>query len=75
MLALSVACGLARTDSQSHAARGLVAAMLLYNVIAVAVLAYAGIGLGLHSMALWPIVFLHAAMTFWCLICLRGSSP
>jgi len=73
LLALGVACWLARGDTQSRAARGLVAAMLLYDVAAVAVLASAGIGLGLHGVALWPAVVLHAVMTVWCVACLRRS--
>jgi hypothetical protein len=71
LLALGVACWLARADAQSPAARGLVAGMLLYNVIAVAVLAYAGIGFGLRGPGLWPVVVLHALMTVWCVVCLR----
>ena len=70
LLALGVACWFARSDMQSHAAIGLVAAMLLYNAAAVAVLAYAGICLGLHGALLWPAVFLHAAMAVWCAACL-----
>ena len=73
LLALGVACWLARDDTQSRAARGLVAAMLLYNISVVAVLAFAGIGLGLHGVALWPVVVLHAAMGVWCVACLRRS--
>jgi hypothetical protein len=71
LLALGVACWLARGDTQSRAARGLVAAMLLYDVAAVAVLAFAGIGYGLNGAALWPAVALHAVMTGWCVACLR----
>jgi len=70
LLALGVACWLARGDTQSRAARGLVAAMLLYDVAAVAVLAFAGIGFGLHGVALWPAVVLHAVMAVWCVTCL-----
>jgi hypothetical protein len=71
LFSLGVACWLARGDSQSHAARGLVAAILLYDVAAVAILAFAGIGFGLHGVALWPAVVLHAVMTVWCVVCLR----
>ena len=68
LLALGVACWLARDDTQSRAARGLIAAMSLYNVAAVVVLAFAGIGFGLHGVALWPAVVLHAVMAVWCVM-------
>jgi hypothetical protein len=69
LLALGVACWLARDDTYSRTARGLVAAMLLYNFATVIVLTFAGIGFGLHGIALWPAVVLHAAMAVWCVAC------
>ena len=73
LLALGVVCWMARDDAQSRAARGVVAAMLLYNAGAVAVLVYAGMGLGLSGIGLWPVVLLHAALAGWCLVCLRAK--
>src|SRR5256712_5012820 len=71
LLALGVACWLARGDTQSRATKGLVVAMLMYNIVATAVLAFAGIGLRLHGVLLWPAVVLHAVMGAWCVACLR----
>ena len=75
LLSLGVACWLARGDTQSRAAKGLVVAMLLYDVAAAAILAFAGIGFGLHGIALWPAVALHSVMAIWCIACLRREAP
>jgi hypothetical protein len=74
LLALGIACWLARDDTQSRATRGLVSAMALYNLATVAVLSFAGVGFGLHGVALWPAVILHAMMSVWCIARLRRSS-
>lgn len=70
LLALGVACWLARHDAQSCAARGVVTAMTLYNLGAVVVLGAAGIQSRPAGVALWPAVVLHASMTVWCVTAL-----
>jgi hypothetical protein len=67
LLALGGACWLSRNDAASRAARGVVRAMVVYNLGAVIVLAMAGINSQRVGVALWPVVVLHAAMAVWCI--------
>jgi hypothetical protein len=71
LLALGLSCWLARADGPGRAAHGIVAAMLLYNAAVAAVLVYAGLGLRLTAIGLWPAVGLHGALACWCVVCLR----
>jgi hypothetical protein len=75
LLALGVACWLARHDGQSRAARGLAGAMVFYNAAILTVLVYTGIGLGLSGIGFWPAVLLHAAMAVWCVMSLLKRHP
>jgi hypothetical protein len=73
LLSLGVACWLARRDGASRAGRGLIAALLLYNAAAVAVLANAGAAVKLVGILLWPTVALHAALAVWCFVSWRSG--
>jgi hypothetical protein len=73
LLSLGCACWLARDDGQNRGVGGLVAAMLLYNSVAVAVLANAGVLARLVGLLTWPAVALHAALAVWCIACLRSG--
>ena len=70
LFALGIACWTARWDAQSVASKGLIAAMMLYDVAAAAILAFASIGYGMHGVALWPAVVLHTTLAIWCGVCL-----
>jgi len=67
LFALGVACWLAREDAASRAAKGLVAAMLLYNIGVVAVLVLAWTGSGPVGVSFWPVVLAHAGLAAWCI--------
>lgn len=65
LIALGIACWIARQDNHSVAAKGLVAAMIVYNVGVLAVLTYAGVVSGLSGIGLWPVVLVHFVMAVW----------
>jgi len=73
ILALGIACWLSRRCWQSHFTRGLVVAMLVYNIGVVLIILYAALGLQLLGIVLWPAVLLHMAMAVWCIVKLKSS--
>lgn len=73
LLALGVGCWFAQYDAQSGAARGLVGAMMLYNLGVVVILGTAGIRSQAVGVALWPAVVVHVVMTVWCITWLLGT--
>ena len=72
LLSLAAACWLARDDGPSRARFGLVAALAVYNGVAVAVLVNAVVGLRLAGVLTWPAVAVHAVLAVWCIACLRS---
>jgi hypothetical protein len=74
IFAIGVACWLAREDSGSTAARGLIAATAFYDFVFVAILLAARFVGGLSGLALWPTVVFHLGLAFSSLFCLRQGS-
>jgi hypothetical protein len=72
LIAIGLACWLAREDGASRAARALVTALLVYNVGAGALFAHAAMTLQPPGLGVWGVVVIHALMAFWCITCLKG---
>ncbi len=72
LLAIGVACWLARDDGGSRSQYALLWGMLIYNAGASVLLAMAGALMCMSGVALWPAVALHAAMAVWCATSLRA---
>lgn len=70
LVSLGTACWFASKDDTSRVARGLVAALLFYNVAVPAVLVLAG----LYGVGLWPVVVAHIALAVWSAMCLRTQT-
>lgn len=74
LLALGIAGWLAASDTRSCAARGVVSAMVVYNLGAAIILGLAGIQRPPAGIALWSAVILHVAMAVWCVTNLLAQS-
>jgi len=73
LLSLGAACWLARDRETGPAARGLVAAILLYNCAAIVVLANAAAAARLVGVLMWPAIALHAVLAIWCIGSVRSG--
>jgi len=71
LVALGIACWRVRQDGRSRSAMGVVTSMMFYNVLVVAILLYAQLGLGVKGIGVRPAVFLHVVLAVWCITCLR----
>jgi hypothetical protein len=71
-ISLAVACWLARNDEQSNAAKGLVVAMLLYNIIVTVILASTVIVISL-TVVLSLVLITHLVLIAWCIYALQKA--
>jgi hypothetical protein len=67
LLAIGVACALARDDGGLPAQRGLLTGILTYDVVVTALLVYAALVLRQSGLALLPAVILHSLLSVWCI--------
>ena len=71
LLGLGIACWRGRDDSSIRARGSLLTILLVYNIIATALLAFAGVVLSMAGPLLWPAVLCHVALMVWSVDCLR----
>ena len=71
LLAIGLMSAVASRDAGSPALLGVLAGILLYDVVVAGLLGYAGAVLGLAGPALWPAVVLHVVLAVWCVVCLQ----
>jgi hypothetical protein len=72
LLAIGLMSALGSRDAGSPALLGVLAGILLYDVVVAGILGYAGGTRGLAGPALWPAVVLHALLAVWCIVCLQN---
>jgi hypothetical protein len=68
IFALGAASWLNRNYEQRKTARGLVAALMIFNIGTSAVLMFAGLRLGLSCLGLWSVVMAHTFLAVWCIL-------
>lgn len=73
IFSLAIACWQARGGEGGSPSTGVVAAMLFYNIAAAMTVVYAGLGLGLQSSLMWPVVVIHNVLAVWCAIVLWNT--
>lgn len=71
LIAIGVACWLARNDGRSGARTGLLAGLLIYNLAVPILLLHALLASMMHGIALWPASVAHMGFAVWCAVSLR----
>lgn len=66
LVALAIACWHARDGERYGIAAGVVTCMFVYNLAAALIVTYAGVGLGLRSALMWPVIVTHTVLAAWC---------
>lgn len=70
LVAIGIACWIARDDTRSRGTLGLVRATMLYDFAVATIFIGTRFELGLSGIALWPAVVLHLGLATASLVCL-----
>ena len=70
LFTIGILCWVASKGRSGLANRGLLRAILFYNVAVFVALAHANMALQLTGIGMWPVMALHAALAAWCIACL-----
>jgi hypothetical protein len=73
LFAMGVASWLAAADEINPSLLGLLAGILIYNVVVTILLVYAGAVLAMAGVMLWPTIVLHASLAAWGGLLLRDG--
>jgi hypothetical protein len=73
LLSLGLACWWASNDDRDRHAAGVVAAVLLYDILVIVLLVYALAGIGLAGVGFWPAAIAHAVLALWCVAALSSQ--
>ncbi|WP_426240277.1 hypothetical protein [Pararhizobium sp. DWP1-1-3] len=70
LIALGIACWRAEAGGARRADRGVVGAILFYNIAVICILIAAWIASGIAGIGFWPVILTHAVLGGWCVIAL-----
>ncbi len=73
LMAIGLACWLEIARRGTDSPRGLLMALLLYNVLVAVLLAHGAVFRDVHGVLLWPLVVVHAAFAIWCGAVLKSA--
>ncbi len=75
LVALGIACWRGEAGGARGADRGLVGAILFYNIAVICVLIAGWIASGIAGIGFWPVILTHAVLGSWCLVALVRPVP
>lgn len=70
LFTIAIACWSARNDVQTHSAKGIMQAMLFYNVALILLLAYGAVTASLMGAGFFPAIIAHIVFGAWSVVCL-----